>query len=287
MGNQPLGGCRDLRQRSLFADRRPASNDGAHGSILIRFRGLPVEGAGGCRDFICFTHCPRHGIHLKLRYGALVGGLCLLIRQIHFYFKLYPVCHRLGILRALLVPELRLQAVSFPGYQVIRSRQVIGELVIHAAGKAVLDGGIINLPCGRDLLPSTVLHLIQLKRLPVGNRLAGIVFPAQVEPEIHASAANAHDLKAHSLGIASRVKNAKQLVLRKLRLRLLLAAIICHRCKCTCGDGNYGKNDHPYHGNLSFHHGAPSFLSIFLFFSSCSLAEIRLRQRRQVLPSVQ
>ena len=266
MGNQSLGGCRYLRQRGLFPDLIPASNDGAHGSILIRFRGLPVVGAGGSRDFICFTHCPRHGIHLKLRYGDWVGGLCLLIRQIQFYFKLYPVCHRLGILRAFLVPELRLQAVSFPGYQVIRRRQVIGELIVTAAGNAVPDVVIINLPCGRDLLPSTVLHLIQLKRLPVGNRLAGIVFPAQVEPEILAPAANAHNLKAYALGIASRVKNAKQLVLRKLRLRLLLAAIICHRRKRTCGNGNQRKNDHPYHGNLSFHHGAPSFLFFVLFF---------------------
>ena len=129
-----------------------------------------------------------------------------------------------------------------------------------------MDGGIINLPFGRDLLPYIVFHLIQRKRLPVGNRLAGIVFPAQIEPEIHASAANAHNLKAYALGIASRVKNAKQLVLRKMWPRLLLTAVICHRCKCTCGDGNQRKNDHPYHGNLSFHHGAPSFLFFVLFF---------------------
>ena len=31
---------------------RSASNDGTHGSILVWFRGLPVEGAGGYRDFI-------------------------------------------------------------------------------------------------------------------------------------------------------------------------------------------------------------------------------------------
>lgn len=43
----------------------------------------------------------------------------------------------------------------------------------------------------------------------------------------------------------------------------------------------------PDNPNFNPRNGAPSFLSIFLFFSSCGFAEIRLRQRQQALPPLQ